>query len=354
MTVPCAVAMLQSGFDPTVARVIGTPVEPILKEAIRARPGPLPASDHAAALLDTLWGTEMSMSERNSLFVKAPPVLEGMTLTKPPTGGFGSAARSVIVGAGPGGAEFSTRLSTTMFMQPGYPGKYAEVGPVDAVAVSDVTPPFRTADCKTHLPGNPMTVARFDQEVAASATRAACVMDAADPPVPAELSFDTDPAKLDVAGHDQQPQAGEEPMPPTAPPRPSADAVSRLTTSVNAATGLRLRPAWGVDALAGAGYRAAGSALGNGSGSGSAGSPPFGSSGSAVEPFPAFPNGGRGAVPSFVQQLKGWWAGVSATPGGLFQKATWATDNQWEPVVILAACAVVVIILLACLLSKYR
>jgi hypothetical protein len=291
---------MQSGFDAATSRVIGTPVEPHLQEAIKARPGPLPPTDHATALLDTLWMTELSMSERNALFVKAAPVLEGMTLTKPPTGGFSTAARSVVVGAGPGGPEFNTRLNaSTVFLQPGYPGKYLEVGPPDAASVNPEAPPFRAADGKTHLPGNPMTLARFDAEGEAAAVRAAAFRDAADPPVPPVHA----PA---VQG-------------PAAPPGPTVGGLRHLASSIREATGLQLAPAVGV------------------AGSSSAGSS------APVGP----PSGPPDGTPSFVQQLRGWWMDARATPMGLFAASTWTTDNQWEPIVILAACLVVVVIIIA-------
>jgi hypothetical protein len=288
---------MQSGFDAATARVIGTPVEPLLQEAIKARPGPLPPTDHASALLDTLWMTELSMSERNALFVKAAPVLEGMTLTRPPSGGFSTAARSVVVGAGPGGPEFNTRLNaSTVFLQPGYPGKYLEVGPPDAASVNPEAPPFRGADGKTHLPGNPMTLARFDQEGRAAAARAAAFRDAADPPVPPETEPEHAPAHRG----------------PATPPGPTVGGLRQLASSIREATGVQLAPA--------------------------------GASGASAASAASGPPDG---TPSFVQQLRGWWMDARATPMGFFAANTWTTNNQWQPIVILFACLVVVVIIVA-------
>lgn len=175
---------MQSGFDPSL-RHLGTPIEDDVKAAFDARVTRFKdGSDHAARVMAALWDKPtLSFNEREALFPKSPQELQGMTLTNPPTGGFGAAAGSVVVGAGPGGAEFSTRLNPTVFMQPGYPGKRKEVGPAGALAVNPDSPPWREYDGKTRTRHGSMTVHRVDQEHAAAVAAHAASMEAMDPPV---------------------------------------------------------------------------------------------------------------------------------------------------------------------------
>lgn len=315
---------MQAGFDPTWR--FGSPLEPRLVDAIAARPPPLPPSDHATRLLDALWlSPDLSMSERDALFVKAAPVLEGMTLTKPPNGGFGSTAvRSVVVGAGPGGVEFNTRLNPNgpVFMQPGYPNKYVEIGPADAATVSAEDPPYREADCKTRSARGCMTLRRMDQEAAANAARIAqgrAAHEVADAPLEPVAPL----APVERAPMQQPPMQQPPPdtQPDTQPPMQQQQQHHRDTLRWAASTLPAVAPV-NRPALAGLAQD-------------------LGSEG------PVAVNSLVQASckpPSFTQQLVRFGRQFSAAP---FSSHTWTQDTSWEAAVILALCALVLLLVIA-------
>ena len=329
---------MQAGFDPAM-RHLGTPVEATLKEAIATGPPRLPANDHATRLMEALWlSPDLAFKEKDALFVRAPTVLQGLNLTNPPTGGFSTAARSVVVGAGPGGAEFNTRLSTTVFMQPGYPGKRMEVGPADAVQVSPVAPPFREPDGKTRNPHGHMTVARMDQEAAANAARLAGMQDAFDPPL----------------------EPDEDGVTPSPSPLPPSKGMMMLL-------GENQGPVADSAAVAAAGSSQFGSTL-----FGSASSQPFGGSPAlamaaleravttededvASRGVPASVSV-PGPVPvtsrpkAMHQKLGSWWKDFLVAP---MDKNTWAKEDQWVPVALLFMGAVI-LALLCVVLTRRR
>ena len=321
---------MQNGYD-LAARHLGTPIEPQLKQAIAAGPPRLPPNDHATKLMETLWlSPDLAFKERDALFVKAPTVLQGLSLTNPPNGGFSTAARSVVVGAGPGGAEFNTRLSSTMFLQPGYPGKRMEVGPADAVQVSAELPPYREPDGKTRSSHGHMTIARMDQEAAANAARAAKARDELDPP----LDPEQEPLPGYFSPHTAIVGATAVTAPSAAPEPAPAASTGSASTAVHA-TDPRRAMAVLQDLMANDGSSA--SVYTSTSPSATT------SSASASAPPMALSHA------SFQGRLESWWRAFLVAP---MEPATWAINDQWVPITIIVLAGVVVILLCVAVARK--
>jgi hypothetical protein len=302
---------MQAGYNPAVDTVLGTPLEPVLREALAAPGNPTAlrcaaANAHEAKVLAAVWDDPtLSVNSRKAAFAKQPTVLCGMTLTNPPNGGFGTAARSVIVGAGPGGAEYNTRLSCgegAYFLQPGYPGKIVEVGPVDAVTVSPLAPPFRTSDGKARNARGAMSVARVDAEAAATAAAAAARRDALDPPVGPEPGLGA-PAPPGLVSHVVVPQEGAGAHAGGAPATGSPPATSAAMRALIAAAE-----------------------------SGSLGPCP-----------PPPPVSVWGAISS---ALNTWYDTIKANPSAFGSPSTWTTEDVWVCFVIMALLLVMVILLI--------
>jgi len=320
---------MQNGYD-LAARHLGTPIEPQLKQAIAAGPPRLPPNDHATKLMETLWlSPDLAFKERDALFVKAPTVLQGLSLTNPPNGGFSTAARSVVVGAGPGGAEFNTRLSSTMFLQPGYPGKRMEVGPADAAQVSAEFPPYRQPDGKTRSSHGHMTIARMDQEAAANAARAAQARDELDPP----LDPEPEPQPQPQPGYFSPHTAIVGATAVTAPAPVSAPGAS-ASTAVHA---MDPRRAMAVlqDLVANDGSS--------------------GSLSTSMSPSTTTTPSASTSAPlalshaSFQGRLESWWRAFLVAP---MEPATWAMNDQWVPITIIVLAGVVVILLCVAVARK--
>jgi hypothetical protein len=320
---------MQNGYDPG-ARHLGTPIEPKLREAIQRAPPCLSENDHATKVMKALWlSPDLGFSERDALFVRAPTVLQGMNLTNPPTGGFTTAARSVVVGAGPGGAEFNTRLSSTMFLQPGNPNKRMEVGPPDAVKVSEDFPPFRTPDGKLRSPHGHMTVARVDQEAAINADLAAAARDAFDPPLDPEPSpAYSMPASTSARAQSLGPSAG-------------------TGTNANTGTGLHLhlRPDEGASS------QSASQALQVLEQTLDQQHLEDGSSSSATIRRNSAPGLSHDSTSgSFADKLTSWWRAFVVAP---VQPSTWSHNDQWVPITVIVM-AFIVLVLLCVILTQRK
>jgi hypothetical protein len=116
---------------------------------------------------------DVAMNERLSSYRKQPPMLQGMTLTNPPTGGFGPSAgfgddagrAHVVVGSGPGGVDYNVRMPV-LFTAPRV-DKRAYVGST-APLTSDgpgAETVYRVPDGKYRNSHGAMTVQRFNQEL---------------------------------------------------------------------------------------------------------------------------------------------------------------------------------------------
>ena len=316
---------MQSGYD-AGTRHLGTPIDTQLREAIACAPKCLSENDHATKLFNALWlSPDLGMNEKAALFVKAPPVLQGMNLTNPPNGGFTTAARSVVVGAGPGGAEFNTRLSSTMFLQPGGPDKRVEVGPADAVQVSAQSPPYREPDGKTRSAHGHMTVARMDQEAAINAGRAAVLRDMYDPPL------------------EPEPQMEVLPTPPPAPP------VRQLSSPVNERPPF-LTGIYGDDTVATAlAVLEDTIAHGDASSGDVYGALATSTSTTTTTRLTAAGTGTAPGLPPMHKRLQDWWKAFLMAP---MAPTTWTNNDQWVPVTILVLLAVLVVV--ACVLAATR
>lgn len=151
---------MQAGFE--AASYLGTPLAE-----------PLPSS--AAALVrgglsqqifdNSLQFPDMSVSERNIVFRRQPPMLQGMNLTRVPTGGFPSTPASIIVGAGVDGVEYNTRMPA-LFAQPNDPGRRMDIAPaVPLTGENGGETVYRVAsDAATRQKRGAMTVRRAEQE----------------------------------------------------------------------------------------------------------------------------------------------------------------------------------------------
>lgn len=157
--------MMQAGFTPNAAH-LGTSLD-------QATPGSASISTTAAQLYSiTSPQPDIAMNERLSQFKRTAPALQGMTLTHVPTGGFPASQPSIIVGAGPGGVEYNTRLPP-LFTLPVNDNKRVTVMP-DAPLTSGASGSelvFRQPDGKTRNVHGAATIARVDKEARAAARK---------------------------------------------------------------------------------------------------------------------------------------------------------------------------------------
>jgi hypothetical protein len=157
--------MMQAGFTPNAAH-LGTSLD-------QTTPGSASISTTAAQLYSiTSPQPDIAMNERLSQFKRTAPALQGMTLTHVPTGGFPASQPSIIVGAGPGGVEYNTRLPP-LFTLPVNDNKRVTVMP-DAPLTSGAPGSelvFRQPDGKTRNVHGAATIARVDKEARAAARK---------------------------------------------------------------------------------------------------------------------------------------------------------------------------------------
>ena len=157
--------MMQAGFTPNAAH-LGTSLD-------QTTPGSASISTTAAQLYSiTSPQPDIAMNERLSQFKRTAPALQGMTLTHVPTGGFPASQPSIIVGAGPGGVEYNTRLPP-LFTLPVNDKKRVTVMP-DAPLTSGAPGSelvFRQPDGKTRNVHGATTIARVEKEARAAARK---------------------------------------------------------------------------------------------------------------------------------------------------------------------------------------
>lgn len=161
---------MQSGFDSSLsASVTGTPVAVPMPSsaAVRVR------DSLSQEIFDnSLQFPDMSVSERNIVYRKQAPMLQGMNLTRVPTGGFPSSPASVIIGANSDGVEYNTRMPA-LFTQPSDMNKRVTVAPdrpLTGENGGEVV--FRdAADSAVRQRRGSMTVRRAEQEAAIARTK---------------------------------------------------------------------------------------------------------------------------------------------------------------------------------------
>ena len=153
---------MQAGFE--AASYLGTPLaEPLPSPAAAAVRGGLSQQ----IFENSLQFPDMSVSERNIVYRKQPPMLQGMNLSRVPTGGFPSTPASIIVGAGVNGVEYNTRMPA-LFSQPSDPGRRVEIAPVAPLTGENGGETvYRAAgDAVTRQKRGAMTIRRAEQEAA--------------------------------------------------------------------------------------------------------------------------------------------------------------------------------------------
>lgn len=153
---------MQAGFDPKLAH-LGTPVA-----------APLPSARGLAVknslaneiFLNSLQYPDMSVNEKKIVFREQAPMLQGMQLTHVPTGGFPLRQPSIIIGAGPDGIEYNTRMPT-LFTQPSVPDKRMLVMPDRPLTGENGGETvYREPDNKMRNAHGAMSVKRAAQEAA--------------------------------------------------------------------------------------------------------------------------------------------------------------------------------------------
>lgn len=159
---------MQAGFTPNSR--LGTNLE------VSLSPATAPPT-YAQAVFDQSLNHVEGVNERNIVYPKFSTALQGMSLTKVPTGGFSGPPPNVILGADVGGAMFNA-VNPTYFNQPGYSGggsKYVEVG--NGVPLTGERPGselvYMDADGKLRDPRGASTTARAAQEAAQGRRRMA-------------------------------------------------------------------------------------------------------------------------------------------------------------------------------------
>lgn len=153
---------MQEGFE--AAAYLGTPLAAPLPSVAAASV----RSGLSQQIFDnSLQFPDMSVSERNIVFRRQPPMLQGMNLTRVPTGGFPSTPASVIVGSGVDGVEYNTRMPT-LFTQPSDTNRRMDIGPVGPLSGGNggETVYRAAADAVTRQKRGAMTVRRAEQEAA--------------------------------------------------------------------------------------------------------------------------------------------------------------------------------------------
>ena len=159
---------MQAGYVPNAR--LGTNLEVSLTP-------PAAAPTYAQAVFDQSLNHIEGVNERNIVYPKFATTLQGLTLSKVPSGGFSGPPPNVLLGADVGGAMFNAS-NPTYFNQPGYTGgcsKYVEIG--NGVPLTGEKEGaelvYMTADGKLRDPRGASTTARTAQEAAQGARRAA-------------------------------------------------------------------------------------------------------------------------------------------------------------------------------------
>jgi hypothetical protein len=161
---------MQTGYDPVAARVLGTPVAAEMPSACAAAvQGGL-----AQRIYDNSQQYVESISERNCIFRRRPPMLQGMSLANVPTGapyGYGQGPPGHVV-VGTWGDGDSVRMPT-LFTVPSENPRVTVMpsGPLTGGYEGSETV-FREADAKTRNARGAMSVKRAEQEAAVSRKRA--------------------------------------------------------------------------------------------------------------------------------------------------------------------------------------
>jgi hypothetical protein len=165
--------MLQAGFDVNAGH-LGTPVTGQCTQSPRA--AQVQSSFSQQVFDSSMNMPDMAVSERNIVFRRSAPGLQGMVMSRPPTGGFPVSNRSIIVGAGPDGIEYNTRLPT-LFTQPSDFGMrkttIMPAGPLTGGPDGTGETLYRVPDGKTRNAHGAMSTARAAQEAARGADRMA-------------------------------------------------------------------------------------------------------------------------------------------------------------------------------------
>lgn len=216
--------MLQAGYNPGAAH-LGTPLPP----SARAQYGPPKTQGTLAqAIFDNASQyPDMAVSERAITFRQTPTVLQGMQLSRVPNGGFPESRPHILIGAGPDGIEYNTRLPT-MFTRPLSADKWADVGPTTPLTAERPgdEPLYREFDGKVRRPRGEMSLKRWDQENASAAKkqqrlRAAQFPGLFDDPDDPDASDAPDAALADVQAR-RTPRRQMYYPPPPPPPQPQA------------------------------------------------------------------------------------------------------------------------------------
>lgn len=157
---------MQAGFTPNAAH-LGTPLDHkvLTPDAARVQ------SSFAQAVFDnSMLYADASVDERNIVYRKQAPALQGMNLTHVPTGGFSNKA-SIIVGADESGVTYNTRLPS-LFTQPENPDRRVTImpeGPLTGVGGAPTV--YREPDGKHRNVHGAMSVGRAQQEAALGLAR---------------------------------------------------------------------------------------------------------------------------------------------------------------------------------------
>jgi hypothetical protein len=117
---------------------------------------------------------DIPMNEKQSMFRRQPPRLQGMTLTNPPNGGVPGSALRLLVGTNPAGELECSSHMPTLFEQPGYEDKRAYIGPtapLTGVHGGETVYRTPTAEALARPPRGAMTVTRAEQEAASGRRR---------------------------------------------------------------------------------------------------------------------------------------------------------------------------------------
>ncbi len=158
---------MQAGFDPKLAH-LGTPVSVPLPSA---RGLAVKNSLANEIFLNSMQYPDMSVNEKKIVFREQAPMLQGMQLTHVPTGGFPNRQPSIIIGAGPDGIEYNTRMPT-LFTQPSVPDKRMLVMPDRPLTGENGGETvFREPDNKLRSAHGAMSVKRAAQEAASGLRR---------------------------------------------------------------------------------------------------------------------------------------------------------------------------------------
>ena len=178
-----------------------------------------------------------SVDEKNIIFRRQAPVLQGMQTTRVQTGGRQTVPPGLIVGASVDGIQYDHRLDHTVFGQPGQPAKRVSIAPDRPLTGENGETVYRDgAESVVRQKRGAMSVRRFDQEtaIARKKQRASREKMLADVPItPSTTSLPTVPAPLAVpmAPSTLTQAPGPAPAPtPTLGPAPTLEPTSYAVT----------------------------------------------------------------------------------------------------------------------------